>query len=114
MQQDGVVNQVNNPEVDVDVTKANSMIIVQIKQLTLITDKLHNAYRGWEVDWVDVGTYNFHILSRLLWLSFFFHCLQSAVVRNSLLLTNQIVSSFVFHLSSIIRNVLCKAARVSV
>ncbi|XP_055958532.1 glypican-6-like [Patella vulgata] len=53
VQKDGVINQINNPEVEVDVTKANSVVSRQVIQLKLITGRLHNAYNGQDVDWID-------------------------------------------------------------
>jgi glypican 6 len=55
VQKDGVMNQINNPEVEVDVTKANTMFTRQIVQLRLITNRLQNAYLGEDVDWIDTG-----------------------------------------------------------
>ncbi|XP_041350171.1 glypican-6-like [Gigantopelta aegis] len=53
VQKDGVVNQINNPEVEIDVTKANNVVSRQIIQLKLITSRLHSAYNGLDVDWID-------------------------------------------------------------
>ncbi|ESP01693.1 hypothetical protein LOTGIDRAFT_68630, partial [Lottia gigantea] len=53
VQKDGVYNQINNPEVEVDVTRANSVVSRQVIQLKLITSRLHNAYNGLDVDWID-------------------------------------------------------------
>lgn len=53
VQKDGVINQMNNPEVEVDVSKANVMFTRQIVQLKLITTRLQNAYNGEDVDWID-------------------------------------------------------------
>jgi len=50
---DGVVNQINNPEVEVDIRKPNSVVNQQILQLKLITNKLKSAYNGYDVDWMD-------------------------------------------------------------
>lgn len=50
---DGVVYQINNPEVDVDVRKPSVVIDQQILVLKLITGKLHNAYLGRDVDFED-------------------------------------------------------------
>ena len=52
---DGLFNQINNPEVDVDVTKPNSLVNAQILQLRLIISKLKNAYNGMDVEWIDSG-----------------------------------------------------------
>jgi glypican 6 len=54
---DGILNQVNNPEVEIDVTKPNSLINQQILQLRLVTSRLKNAYNGLDVDWIDTGNY---------------------------------------------------------
>ncbi len=56
---DGVMNQNNNPEVDVDVRKPNVVVNQQILQLKLITNKLKNAYSGLDVDWIDTGKFTF-------------------------------------------------------
>lgn len=53
VQKDGVMNQINNPEVEVDITKANTMFTRQLVQLRLITSRLQNAYLGEDVDWID-------------------------------------------------------------
>ena len=53
---DGVENQINNPEVDVDIRKSNAVVNQQILQLKLISNKLGNAFNGVDVDWVDTGT----------------------------------------------------------
>ncbi len=52
---DGLMGQINNPEVDVDIRRPNSQINHQILQLKLITTKLTNAYNGLDVDWIDSG-----------------------------------------------------------
>ncbi|KAL8625523.1 hypothetical protein ACOMHN_014612 [Nucella lapillus] len=53
VQLDGVINQINNPEVEVDVSKSNTMFTRQLVQLRLITSRLQNAYNGEDVDWID-------------------------------------------------------------
>ncbi|XP_046338273.1 glypican-6-like [Haliotis rufescens] len=53
VQKDGVTNQINNPEVEVDVTKANTVVTNQIIQLQLITNRLRSAFNGLDVDWID-------------------------------------------------------------
>nr|KAG5708244.1 hypothetical protein BaRGS_021178 [Batillaria attramentaria] len=58
VQKDGVINQINNPEVEVDVSKANTMFTRQIVQLRLITSRLQNAYNGEDVDWIDTDTFS--------------------------------------------------------
>lgn len=55
VQKDGVLHQINNPEVEVDVSKVNSIVNRQKLQLQLITHKLQNAYKGDDVDWIDTG-----------------------------------------------------------
>ena len=54
---DGLMHQINNPEVEVDIRRPSSLINQQILQLKLITNKLDNAYNGLDVDWVDTGMY---------------------------------------------------------
>lgn len=49
----GLVNQVNNPEVDVDIHRPNAVLNQQILQLKIISNKLKNAYNGLDVDWID-------------------------------------------------------------
>ncbi|XP_076370289.1 glypican-6-like [Tachypleus tridentatus] len=47
----GLMNQKDNPEVSLDVTKQNIVITKQNLVLQLITVKLNNAYRGLDVEW---------------------------------------------------------------
>ncbi|XP_076355881.1 glypican-6-like isoform X2 [Tachypleus tridentatus] len=47
----GLVNQKDNPEVNLDVTRQNLVITKQKLALQLITAKLNNAYRGLDVEW---------------------------------------------------------------
>ncbi|CAH1781255.1 unnamed protein product [Owenia fusiformis] len=51
---DGLVNQNNNPEVDVDVTRPHSIIQQQILQLKTVEQKLKAAANGIEVDYMDI------------------------------------------------------------
>ncbi|KAK3576529.1 hypothetical protein CHS0354_018036 [Potamilus streckersoni] len=53
VQKDGRMYQVNNPEVAVGVSDDQGLVVVQINQLKLITSKLHNAYNGIDVGWID-------------------------------------------------------------
>ena len=55
---DGVSNQQSNPEVEVDVTKPNSVVNMQIMRLKIIINKLTHAYNGLDVDWIDTSTYS--------------------------------------------------------
>lgn len=55
VQQDGIMHQINNPEVEVDVNEANYIIEQQKLQLKIITGKLNNAFKGEEVTWVKTG-----------------------------------------------------------
>lgn len=52
VQKDGMMYQINNPEVEVDVNEANYIIEQQKIQLKIITGKLNNAFKGEEVTWV--------------------------------------------------------------
>ncbi|KAG8230058.1 hypothetical protein J437_LFUL009642 [Ladona fulva] len=49
----GISNQLNNPEVQVDIEKPSSLLNEQIFALRMITSKLKNAYNGLDVDWID-------------------------------------------------------------
>ncbi|CAH1245041.1 GPC6 [Branchiostoma lanceolatum] len=50
---DGLANQINNPDVEVDVSRPDALVRQQVTQLKLITSKLKNAYNGLDVDWID-------------------------------------------------------------
>ncbi|XP_043926038.1 glypican-1 [Protopterus annectens] len=52
---DGLANQINNPEVEVDITKPDSLIRQQILQLKIMTNRLKNAYNGNDVDFQDAS-----------------------------------------------------------
>lgn len=53
VQKDGIINQINNPEVEVDVNEGNYVIEQQKIQLKIITSKLNTAFNGEEVEWID-------------------------------------------------------------
>ncbi|XP_043086515.1 glypican-6b isoform X2 [Puntigrus tetrazona] len=50
---DGLTNQVNNPEVGVDVSRPDALIRQQIMALRVMTNKLKNAYDGHDVYFQD-------------------------------------------------------------
>ncbi|XP_012889109.1 PREDICTED: glypican-1 [Dipodomys ordii] len=50
---DGLANQINNPEVEVDITKPDMTIRQQIMQLKIMTNRLRGAYSGNDVDFQD-------------------------------------------------------------
>ncbi|KAM6942834.1 glypican-6a isoform 1-T1 [Xenentodon cancila] len=50
---EGLTNQVNNPEVDVDITRPDSLIRQQIMALRVMTNKLKNAYNGNDIYFQD-------------------------------------------------------------
>nr|XP_056706148.1 glypican-1 [Euleptes europaea] len=52
---DGLANQINNPEVEVDITKPDMTIRQQIMQLKIMTNRLRNAYKGNDVDFQDTS-----------------------------------------------------------
>lgn len=54
---DGLANQINNPEVEVDITKPDMTIRQQIMQLKIMTNRLRNAYNGNDVDFQDTSKY---------------------------------------------------------
>ena len=47
---DGLANQINNPEVEVDITKPDMTIRQQIMQLKIMTNRLRGAYNGNDLD----------------------------------------------------------------
>ncbi|NXJ69403.1 GPC4 protein, partial [Rostratula benghalensis] len=51
----GLASQVNNPEVEVDITKPDMVIRRQIMALRVMTNKLKNAYSGNDVDFIDIS-----------------------------------------------------------
>lgn len=54
---DGLASQINNPEVEVDITKPDMTIRQQIMQLRIMTNRLRNAYNGNDVDFQDTSEY---------------------------------------------------------
>ncbi|XP_077584051.1 glypican-6b isoform X1 [Stigmatopora nigra] len=50
---DGLTNQVNNPEVNVDITRPDTFIRQQIMALRVMTNKLKNAYNGNDIYFQD-------------------------------------------------------------
>ncbi|KAK2906033.1 hypothetical protein Q8A73_009976 [Channa argus] len=53
VQRDGLTNQVNNPEVGVDITRPDTFIRQQIMALRVMTNKLKNAYNGNDIYFQD-------------------------------------------------------------
>ncbi|XP_028999613.1 glypican-6-like isoform X2 [Betta splendens] len=49
----GLTNQLNNPEVDVDITRPDTLIRQQIMALRVMTNKLKNAYNGNDIYFQD-------------------------------------------------------------
>ncbi|KAL6469437.1 hypothetical protein MHYP_G00229610 [Metynnis hypsauchen] len=52
---DGLANQINNPEVDIDITKPDRTIRQQIMQLKIMSNRLKNALEGNDVDFQDTS-----------------------------------------------------------
>ncbi|XP_035973498.1 glypican-1 isoform X1 [Halichoerus grypus] len=52
---DGLANQINNPEVEVDITKPDMTVRQQIMQLKVMTNRLRGAYSGNDVDFQDAS-----------------------------------------------------------
>ncbi|XP_028824964.1 glypican-1 [Denticeps clupeoides] len=50
---DGLASQINNPEVDIDITKPDMTIRQQIMQLKIMSNRLKNALNGNDVDFQD-------------------------------------------------------------
>ncbi|CAL8322111.1 unnamed protein product [Merluccius merluccius] len=53
VQKDGLTNQMNNPEVNVDITRPDTLIRQQIMALRVMTNKLKNAYNGNDISFQD-------------------------------------------------------------
>lgn len=49
----GLANQINNPDVQVDVTKPDMVIRRQIMDLRVMTNKMKSAYNGNDVNFID-------------------------------------------------------------
>ncbi|XP_070701202.1 glypican-1b [Pempheris klunzingeri] len=52
---DGLASQINNPEVEIDITKPDMTIRQQIMQLKIMTHRLKNAFNGQDVDFQDTS-----------------------------------------------------------
>ncbi|KAK2822361.1 hypothetical protein Q5P01_022426 [Channa striata] len=52
---DGLASQINNPEVEIDITKPDITIRQQIMQLKIMTHRLKNALNGQDVDFQDTS-----------------------------------------------------------
>ncbi|XP_047445101.1 glypican-1b [Mugil cephalus] len=52
---DGLASQINNPEVEIDITKPDMTIRQQIMQLKIMTHRLKNALLGQDVDFQDTS-----------------------------------------------------------
>uniref|UniRef100_UPI0037E7E9AD glypican-1b n=1 Tax=Semicossyphus pulcher TaxID=241346 RepID=UPI0037E7E9AD len=52
---DGLASQINNPEVEIDITKPEMTIRQQIMQLKIMTHRLKNALNGQDVDFQDTS-----------------------------------------------------------
>ncbi|XP_063074602.1 glypican-1b [Engraulis encrasicolus] len=55
MMGDGLASQINNPEVEIDITKPDMNIRQQIMQLKIMTNRLKNALNGNDVDFQDTS-----------------------------------------------------------
>lgn len=53
MVKEGLTNQMNNPEVHVDITRPDTLIRQQIMALRVMTNKLKNAYNGNDITFGD-------------------------------------------------------------
>ncbi|KAJ6653790.1 hypothetical protein lerEdw1_008720 [Lerista edwardsae] len=51
----GLANQANNPEVEVDISKPDIVIRRQIVALRMMTHRMKNAYNGNDVDFIDIS-----------------------------------------------------------
>lgn len=78
---DGLANQINNPEVELDITKPDMTIRQQIMQLKIVSNRLKNALEGNDVDFQDAsGSINIWVSSLQV---FSFHIKQQFHVSKS-------------------------------
>lgn len=56
---EGLTNQVNNPEVDIDITRPDTLIRQQIMALRVMTNKLKSAYNGNDIYFLDSSKFHF-------------------------------------------------------
>lgn len=69
---DGLANQINNPEVELDITKPDMTIRQQIMQLKIMSNRLKNALDGNDVDFQDASGSLCNICAEFPPLMFFF------------------------------------------
>lgn len=62
---DGLANQINNPEVEIDITKPEITTRQEIMQLKIMTHRLKNALNGQDVDFQDTSEYFEHPRSQV-------------------------------------------------
>lgn len=60
---EGLTNQLNNPEVDVDITRPDTLIRQQIMALRVMTNKLKNAYNGNDIYFQDSSEFLLFFIS---------------------------------------------------
>lgn len=63
---DGLANQINNPEVEIDITKPDRTIRQQIMLLKIMSNRLRNALNGNDVDFQDTSKLMYKIYSMCL------------------------------------------------
>lgn len=56
---DGLTSQINNPEVEIDITRPDMTIRQQIMQLRVTTLRLKKALNGQDIDFLDTSEYFF-------------------------------------------------------
>lgn len=54
---DGLASQINNPEVEIDITKPDMTVRKQIMQLKIMINRLKYAINGNDVDFQDTSKY---------------------------------------------------------
>lgn len=52
---DGLTSQINNPEVEIDITRPDMTIRQQIMQLRITTLRLKKALNGQDIDFLDAS-----------------------------------------------------------
>ncbi len=59
---DGLASQINNPEVEIDITKPDMTVRKQIMQLKIMINRLKYAINGNDVDFQDTSKYTYTML----------------------------------------------------
>lgn len=64
---DGLASQINNPEVEIDITKPDMTVRKQIMQLKIMINRLKYAINGNDVDFQDTSKYTHTLYCSKIW-----------------------------------------------